>query len=137
MKPSTALELHRDAIAEVVANAGCSNPRIFGSVLHGTDTEESDLDLLVEPGPDTTLFDIGKIMHELQNLLGVKVDVLTPNALPDSFKGSVLSESLPVVDRPDSSKSKPLGFLAGQFKTPDDFDSMASEVISKSFLDSE
>lgn len=133
MKPSITLDLHRDAIIEVVANAGCSNPCIFGSVLHGTDTEESDLDLLVEPGPETTMFDIGKIMHELQNLLGVKVDVLTPDALPDSFKASVLSEALPVAHRPDSSKSKRIGFLAGQFKTPDDFDSMASEVISKKF----
>lgn len=133
MKPSTALELHRDAIVEVVANAGCSSPRIFGSVLHGTDTEESDLDLLVEPGPETTMFDIGKIMHELQNLLGVKVDVLTPNALPDSFRARVLSEARPVIVRPELFKQKRLGFLAGQFKTPDNFDSLGYEEIAERF----
>jgi predicted nucleotidyltransferase len=47
-----------------------SNVRVFGSALHGDDTAESDLDLLVDPTPETTLFDIAKIQIELRNLLG-------------------------------------------------------------------
>jgi predicted nucleotidyltransferase len=73
-----------------------SNPRVFGSVVHGDDTEGSDLDLLIDPTPDTTLFDIGAIRHELLQLLGVPVDVLTPKALPEKFRATVLAEAVPV-----------------------------------------
>ncbi len=72
------------------------NPRVFGSVAHGDDTENSDLDLLIDPTPETTLLDIGAIRHELLQLLGVPVDVLTPKALPDKFRDSVLAEAVPV-----------------------------------------
>ena len=67
--------------------------RVFGSALHGDDSENSDLDLLVEPTPQTTLFDIGAIRFELKQLLGVKVDVLTPDALPVRFRAQVLKEA--------------------------------------------
>lgn len=70
--------------------------RVFGSVAHGSDTDESDLDILVDPTPDTTLFDLGAIRYKLRNLLGVQVDVLTPNALPDYFRQKVIAEALPV-----------------------------------------
>lgn len=72
------------------------NARVFGSVAHGLDTEQSDLDILIDPTPDTTLFDIGAIRHELHKLLGVPVDVLTPNALPEKFRAAVLAQALPV-----------------------------------------
>lgn len=96
MRPSQALAAHRDAIRRVVASHRACNPRVFGSVAHGDDTEESDLDLLVDPTPATTLFDIGAIRHELFQLLGVPVDVLTPKALPEKFRTAVLAEALPV-----------------------------------------
>lgn len=60
------------------------------------DSEGSDLDLLVELLPDTTLMDIARKQNMLLNLTGVTVDVLTPNALPESFRDQVLSEALPV-----------------------------------------
>jgi len=96
MKPSEALNTHRVAIRQVVAAHRASNPRVFGSVLHGEDTETSDLDLLIDPTQDTTLMDIGAIRYELRKLLGVPVDVLTPKALPDSFRNNVLAEAVPV-----------------------------------------
>lgn len=96
MKPSDALHLHRAAIRHIVASHRGLNARVFGSVLHGQDTDSSDLDILIDPTPDTTLFDIGAIRHELGQLLGVPVDVLTPNALPDKFRAMVLAEALPV-----------------------------------------
>ena len=96
MKPSTALQTNRAAIRSVVERHRACNARVFGSVLHGNDHEGSDLDILIDPTPETTMFDIGAIRHELLQLLGVNVDVLTPNALPDAFREKVISEALPV-----------------------------------------
>ncbi len=93
MRPSTALENHRQAIVQIVESHNGRNPRIFGSVVHGTDRDDSDLDLLIDPTTDTSLFDIGAIRRELKSLLGIDVDVLTPNASPDSFRHQVLSEA--------------------------------------------
>jgi len=72
------------------------NARVFGSVLNGLDREGSDLDILVAPTDDTTLFDIGAMRHELLQLLGVPVDVLTPKALPEIFREAVLKQAKPV-----------------------------------------
>ena len=96
MKPSAALKTHREAIRRVVEQHRARNARVFGSVVHGCDTDSSDLDLLVDPTPETTLFDIGAIRHELLQLLGVPVDVLTPGALPEKFRDVVLKEAEPV-----------------------------------------
>lgn len=96
MKPSLALAAHRVEIRRIVASHRASNPRVFGSVAHGDDNEGSDLDILVDPTPETTLFDIAAIQHELLQLLGVPVDVLTPKALPEKFRAKVLAEAVPV-----------------------------------------
>ncbi len=96
MKPSEALRIHRDAIRRVVESHRACNARVFGSVVHGDDSEGSDLDILIDPTPETTLFDIGAIRHELLQLLGVPVDVLTPKALPARFRDVVLAEAMPV-----------------------------------------
>lgn len=96
MRPSEALALNRAAIRQVVASHRARNARVFGSVLRGQDTDTSDLDILVDPTPDTTLMDVAAIQVDLQRLLGVSVDVLTPRALPDAFRNRVLSEAEPV-----------------------------------------
>lgn len=96
MKPSLALASNREAIRRVVAAHRACNPRVFGSVAHGDDNEDSDLDILIDPTPDTSLFDIGAIRHELLQLLGVPVDVLTPKALPEKFRAIVLAEAVPI-----------------------------------------
>ena len=96
MRPSTALESHRQTIVRIVASHNALNPRGFGSVAHGTDGEDSDLDILIDPTPKTSLMDVAKIQVELERILGVKVDVLTPNALPDSFRHIVLAEAVQV-----------------------------------------
>ena len=90
------LEQNRAAIRRVVELHHARNARVFGSVLHGKDTEESDIDILVDPTPETTLFDISAIRMELRTLLGVPVDVLTPNGLPDRFRARVIAEARPV-----------------------------------------
>ena len=96
MKPSDALRINRAAIRRVVEAHRASNVRVFGSAAHGDDTDGSDLDLLIDPSPETTLFDIGAIRHELRTLLGVPVDVLAPMALPDSLREVVLADAVPV-----------------------------------------
>ncbi len=96
MKPSDALASHRLSIRRIVESHRASNTRVFGSVARGTDDESSDLDLLIDPTAETTLFDIGAIRHELIELLGVSVDVLTPQALPEKFRAAVLAQALPV-----------------------------------------
>lgn len=93
MKPSTALNLHRKEIKTIIQRYHTQNVRVFGSVLNGTDTEGSDLDLLVEPTDSTTLMDLGHIRAELHKLLNVNVDVLTPLSLPDTFRDKVLSHA--------------------------------------------
>ena len=90
------LGAHRDTIRNVVQQHHAHNARVFGSVLHGEDTDDSDLDLLVDPTAETTLMDIGAIRYKLRKLLGVPVDVLTPKALPDHFRQRVLAEAVPV-----------------------------------------
>lgn len=96
MKPSQALDLHRNAIRAITRAHRTSNARVFGSVLHGLDTQSSDLDILVDPSGDTSLLDIAKIQVELEKLLGLPVDVLTPMGLPDKFRDIVVREALPI-----------------------------------------
>ena len=93
MLPSVALNTYREAIRAIALRHRVTNVRVFGSVVHGDDTEGSDLDLLVEPTTETTMMDIAKIQWELSQLLPVSVDVLTPNGLPPKFRGQVIAEA--------------------------------------------
>ncbi len=96
MKPSEALRAHRVELRDLVARHGALRPRVFGSAIRGNDTEESDLDLLVDPTSQTTLMTLAAIQLEAERLLGVRVDVLTPKSLPQRFRDRVLLEALPV-----------------------------------------
>ena len=96
MKPSVALNANRAEVKRIIQLNHAANARVFGSVAHGDDTEESDLDVLIDPTSETTLFDIGAIRYKLRELLGVEVDVLTPAALPKSFRDKVLAEAIPI-----------------------------------------
>ncbi len=96
MRPSLMLDLKRTAIREAASRFRVANPSVFGSVLHGTDRDDSDLDLLVDALPGATLLDLGDLQDELQSLLGFHVDVLTPGDLPLKFRAKVLAEAQPV-----------------------------------------
>lgn len=73
MRPSQALRQHRDAVCLAAARYRVANPRVFGSAIRGDDRHDSDLDLLGDPLPRTTLLDLGGLQGELQELLGVSV----------------------------------------------------------------
>ena len=96
MKPSDALTTHRAALRRLVSRYNLMRPRVFGSVLTRTDTEDSDLDLLVDALPGATLFDLGGLQDELESLLGIHVDLLTPADLPPKFRANVLAEAQPL-----------------------------------------
>ncbi len=96
MKPSQALGAHRKELREIVARHGALHPRVFGSTVRGDDSDGSDLDLLVDPTPRTTLMTLASIQIEAERLLGVDVDVLTPKSLPQQFRDRVLREAVPV-----------------------------------------
>jgi uncharacterized protein with HEPN domain/predicted nucleotidyltransferase len=92
------LKRHREEIRAIVEAHGASNPRVFGSVRYGVDTSESDIDLLVDPEPNLSLFDLAAIQGDLRELLGVEVDVLTPNGLPERIRARVLAEAEAIVE---------------------------------------
>lgn len=96
MKPSVALESKRSIVREMASRFHTDNIRVFGSVLYGKDQDGSDLDLLVDALPGATLFDLGGLQVELEELLGVPVDLLTPGDLPPTFRDQVLAEAIPV-----------------------------------------
>lgn len=89
MKPSEALEIHREFIRDTCAKYGLSNPRIFGSVARGTDTEDSDIDLMVDTSPTTSLFDLNGAAYDIGDQLGVKIDICTPNMIREAWRDEI------------------------------------------------
>ena len=96
MKPSDALDAHRAELRQLVSRHGLSRPRVFGSALTESDSEESDLDLLVEPSDSTTLVTLAGLQIDAEKLLGVTVSILTPNGLPPKFRDKVLQQARPL-----------------------------------------
>jgi predicted nucleotidyltransferase len=96
MKPSSALSEHADQVHVVLARFGLSNPRIFGSTARLEDSETSDLDVLVDPSPDTSLFDLAGAETELEALLGCKVDVVTKRFLAPDIAERAEADAVPV-----------------------------------------
>jgi len=98
MKPSEAIAIHREKIRRIIANFGGTNPRIFGSVARGEDTEGSDLDLLVDD-PDGRLLDLlalGGMNYEISGLLGIPVDIVPSADLPPGIRDAALREAVPL-----------------------------------------
>jgi predicted nucleotidyltransferase len=93
VKPSQTFHTHRDSIRHVVEAHQARNPRVFGSVARGEDTEHSDLDLLVDTTGVTSLFDIAAIELELERLMGIPVHVTTSGALRGALRERVFAEA--------------------------------------------
>jgi predicted nucleotidyltransferase len=96
MRPSEVLPQHRETIRQLVLEAGMANPRVFGSVLHGEDQDDSDLDLLVDLAPSTSLLDVVRVQRLIEAVVQVRVDLLTPGDLPPKFRDRVVAEALPL-----------------------------------------
>jgi predicted nucleotidyltransferase len=90
------LREHRAELHELAHRHGVSNLRVFGSVARGDDAADSDIDMLVDPGPTTTLFELGAMLDDVQVLLGTRVDLLTPGGLSPRLRERVLHEAQPL-----------------------------------------
>lgn len=90
------IQLNRQEVLNIVERNHAVNARLFGSVARGEETVNSDIDILVDPLPETTLLDLGGIQIELEKLLGVRVDLLTPKDLPESFREELIASALPL-----------------------------------------
>jgi uncharacterized protein len=85
---------HRQQIKIVAAGHGATNVRVFGSVARGEDTVGSDVDLLVDLAPGTGLLGLGRLMHDLTQLLTVNVDVVPAGDLKASTAREILVQAV-------------------------------------------
>jgi predicted nucleotidyltransferase len=90
------IEPKRDEIIALARNHGATNVRIFGSLAHGEADEASDIDVLVDLEPGRSVFDLGRLLGDLEELLGRRVDVVTEKGLKQRIRERVLKESVPL-----------------------------------------
>ena len=87
---------NREKILTTAALYGARNVRLFGSVARRQDDADSDIDFLVDMEPGRSLFDLGGLLMELEQLLNIKVDVVTEKGLKERIRERVLNEALPL-----------------------------------------
>jgi predicted nucleotidyltransferase len=90
------LKEKREDILRIASMRGASNVRVFGSVARGEADSKSDIDLLVDMEPGRSIFDLGGLLMDLQDLLDHKVDVVTERGLRDRIRDRVLNEAIPL-----------------------------------------
>lgn len=96
MRPSEALARHREEVLEIIGRYPVKNPRIFGSVARGADTEESDLDMVIDVTGPFSYFDMAKLALELEGLLGCPVDLGTARSLRGDVAARAATDFQPV-----------------------------------------
>jgi predicted nucleotidyltransferase len=89
-----ALRAIRGKILAAASRRGLGDVRVFGSVARDEAGETSDVDLLVAPGPRTTLFDLSGFALDVEEIVGRHVDVATPHGLKDQIRDRVLAEAV-------------------------------------------
>ena len=88
------LQAKREEILNIAAKHGAYNVRIFGSVARGEADEKSDVDILVDTGPETSSWFPAGLIIDLEELLGCEVDVVTERGLRPRIKDRVLKEAI-------------------------------------------
>ena len=96
MRPSDAVKAKRGEILALARNAGALGVRVFGSVARGEDTASSDLDLLINPGPQMSLFEFAGLRIDMEKLLGIRVDLVSEGGLHPLLRSRVLAEARPL-----------------------------------------
>ena len=87
---------HRERLVAAARRNGVREVRVFGSAARGEDSPDSDVDLLVDLGPERTLLDLIAFQQDASDILGVPVDVATPGILRDRVRERVLAEAVPL-----------------------------------------
>ena len=90
------LKNNRSQILDIARKYGAYNVRIFGSLARGEARPDSDIDFLVELEPGRSLFDLGGLLYDLEQLLGIEVDVVTEKGLRARVRERVLQEAIPL-----------------------------------------
>lgn len=90
------LRQRRNEILKLASQHGARNVRVFGSAAHGEADGDSDIDFLVELEPDRTLFDLGALLMDLQDLLGRKIDIVTDDSIYWLLRRRILKEAVPL-----------------------------------------
>lgn len=93
-RPRARLSKNIAQVRETLARYRATSPRVFGSVARGTDTTDSDIDLLIEPPAGFTLFDLAALGEELKSLLSVNVDIITYTQIPEGSREKIIKESV-------------------------------------------
>lgn len=93
MEIAELLEAKKGEILRIAAKHGARNVRIFGSVARGEARPDSDVDFLVDMEPGRTLFDMGGLLMDLRDLLGLEVDVVTEHGLKPRIRDRILKEA--------------------------------------------
>ncbi len=96
MDKTLLLKEKRTFIIDLATRHGAHNIRIFGSVARGEASDSSDIDFLVDMEPGRSLFDLGGLLMDLQDLLHCKVDIGTTKMLKESIRDQVLKEAIPL-----------------------------------------
>lgn len=96
MRPSDLVRQRIDQVKKAISHYPVRNPRLFGSSARGDDRQGSDVDILVDPLPHTTLYDLAELELELESILGCKVDVRTPGELAPEVAERVASDLRPM-----------------------------------------
>jgi predicted nucleotidyltransferase len=96
MTAADALSRHSAEVLRLAAQYGATDVRVFGSVARGDANETSDIDILVQMLPGRSVFDIGGLLMDLQDLLGRRVDIVTERGLSPRMRERVLREAVPV-----------------------------------------
>lgn len=90
------LRARRNKVRQVADAHGLMNPRVFGSVARGEETESSDVDLLVDVSPGVSLIGLARAQHELEGILETRVELVPAGDLKPGVAASVLAEAIPV-----------------------------------------
>jgi predicted nucleotidyltransferase/DNA-binding XRE family transcriptional regulator len=90
------VDAHRVQLRRVLLGMGAKNIRLFGSVARGEDRPDSDVDLLIDVGPNVGLFALGRMRTEAERILGSKVDIVLAQGLKSDLSDQVLAEAIPL-----------------------------------------
>lgn len=87
----------KEKIVPILKEAGITKSALFGSYVHGEETEKSDIDLLVEYPQGTNLFDVVDLQIKLENVLGKSVDLVSYKTIKPRLRKYILSEQVPIL----------------------------------------